>query len=119
MMRFFDSRQEMEKTIDDALNIDASMEEQAHVAAGVAGPHAALLLAMRLGIKGLEDLFSYDTGNEVHDMAVRSYMEGPLQRLAAAVDEVVGGSKEVLWHAEICQCEVCRQQDKGRAAKYN
>lgn len=119
MMRFFTSREEMEQSIDDALNIDASVEEQAHIAAGLAGPHAALLLAMKLGVKGLDDLFSYDTDNEVHDMAVRSYMEGPLQRLKAAIDEVVGGSKEVLWNAEICQCEVCRQQDKGRAAKYN
>jgi hypothetical protein len=119
MMRFFESREEMEKSVDDALNTEASLEEQAHIAAGLAGPHAALLLALKLGVHNLNELFDFDSGNEVHDMAVRAYMEEPLKRLSAALDEVVAGSKEVLWNAEICQCKKCRKQDKSRAAKFN
>lgn len=119
MMRFFESREEMERSLDESLDIEADMETQVHVAAGIAGPHAAMLLALKLGVHNLGELFDFDSGNEVHDMAVRGYMEGPMQRLSAALDEVIGGSKEVLWNAEICQCKKCRKQDKARAAQFN
>lgn len=119
MGRFFDSREECDKLVDQATSPDQSVEEQLLVMGGEAGETFGAMLALRNAAKALDFSFGGDTGNEVHDAHTVSTMREPLAQLHLAIEQLVDGAKEVTWYSEICQCQQCQYQDKQRASKYN